>query len=186
MDDLRLLRKLRHDPNRGMKRLMDLYGGLVWAVVKARLPSDRFCQADIEGCVADAFSDFYCGLDQYDPACGSIRSYLCVIAKNNALDLLRRHYRQQSQLPLEELPEAACADDFTLEGNFEDKEQRQLLLRAVLALGQPDREILVRKYYLGQSSRQIAQSLNLSVSNVDTRTHRAVEKLRQQLGGSSV
>ena len=49
-------------------------------------------------------------------------------------------------------------------------------------LSKPDREIIVRKFILGQSSKEIAAILGLSVSNVDTRTHRAIKKLKKELG----
>ena len=47
-----------------------------------------------------------------------------------------------------------------------------------------DSSILIRKYYLGQSSKTIAEELGMSVSNVDTRTHRAIMKLRTAMGGN--
>ena len=78
-----------------------------------------------------------------------------------------------------EIPEG---DDFT-----EEVAKRDLLVRIwreIYAMGQPDREILVRKYYLGQSSKQIAADMHMTVSNVDTRAHRAIRKLRTKFGGT--
>ena len=57
------------------------------------------------------------------------------------------------------------------------------LIKEVKALGEPDSEILMRKFYFSQSSKEIAEELNMTVSNVDTRTHRAIVKLRNKLGG---
>lgn len=179
MRDEELLHKLRKEPDTGMTLLMDRYVGLVYAVVKGKLAS--CCPADIEACVADTFSEFYCDLEKYDPASGSIRSWLCVIAKHNALDLLRRRSREADTLSLDENPH--FADSFSLEGDFEDRALRRELMAAIRDLGQPDREILVRKFYLCQSSKEIAEKLDLTVSNVDTRTHRAIQKLRKKFGG---
>jgi len=50
-------------------------------------------------------------------------------------------------------------------------------------LGEPDHEILIRKFYLLQPSKVIAEKMGMSVSAVDTRTHRAIAKLRDMLGG---
>ena len=52
-------------------------------------------------------------------------------------------------------------------------------------MGHPDSDIMFRKYYLGQSSKTIAEKLNMTVSNVDTRAHRAVERLRTKFKGES-
>ena len=51
----------------------------------------------------------------------------------------------------------------------------------VAALEQPDREIFLRKYYLMQSSREIAAALDLRVSTVNTRLSRGRDRLRRQL-----
>lgn len=44
-------------------------------------------------------------------------------------------------------------------------------------------EIIVRKYYLLESSKEIADRLQISVNAVDIRIHRALKKLKSILGG---
>ena len=183
MRDDRLLKKLRTDPENGMKMLIHQYAGLVYAVVRSKLLQGQFCEADVVNCVADTFSEFYCSLARYNPGKGSIKSLLCVIARSNALDCLRRYYRDKDTLSLEDAAVTHHPDDFSLEGNFEDKAVRQALLTAIIALGSPDKDILICKYYLNQSSKEIATALHMRVSAVDTRTHRAIQKLRKQFGG---
>lgn len=182
MRDAELLEKLQTEPETGMQLLLGQYAGLVYAVVRGRLSSSVFCESDVEGCVADTFSEFYLDLDRYDPALGSIKAWLCVIAKNNALDHLRKYYREAEACALEE-DLARYADGFSVEGDVEDKELRLELMKAIRDLGEPDREIIVRKFYLSQSSKEIGEKMNLTVSNIDTRTHRALKKLRQKFGG---
>lgn len=185
MQDEKLLKKLHKNPDAGMRLLMDQYAGLVYTVVKGRLSPAVFCAADIEVCVADTFSEFYCDLHKYDPTSGSIKSWLCVIAKHNALDYVRRYYREVDVVSLDDAQaNAQYADDFSLEGDFEDRDLRLELMKSIRNLGAPDCEILVRKFYLSQSSKEIAEQLHLTVSNVDTRTHRAIKKLREKFGGS--
>ena len=181
-DDV-LLNMLRADPERGMKKLIDTYAGLVYTIVRNKLTASCFCPADIESCAADTFSEFYCDLDKYSPELGSIKSWLCVIAKHNAADRLRRFYKEANILSSDSDEAAQYADDFSLEGSFEDKALRAALINAVKALGEPDREIMVRKYYLGQSAKEIGKIMGLSVSNVNTRASRAVSKLKSQFGG---
>lgn len=181
MQDDALYNLLQTDPDAGMDRLVSQYGGLVYAVVRGKLSPGVFCDADIEHCVADVFSEFYCDLDKYDPRQGSIKSWLCVIARHNALDRLRKSARQPDVVPLDDGEQ--YADSFSLEGDFERRDLRRALMQAIKALGPPNHEILVRKFFLGQSSQEIAARLNMTVSNVDTRTHRAIQKLRAQFGG---
>lgn len=56
----------------------------------------------------------------------------------------------------------------------------------LLRLLHKDSSIIIRKYYFGESSKKIADALNLTVSNVDTRMHRALNKLRKLFGGKGV
>ena len=58
---------------------------------------------------------------------------------------------------------------------------RALQRHDTLPLEPPDREIFLRKYYLMQSSREIAAALDLRVSTVNTRLSRGRDRLRRQL-----
>ena len=109
------------------------------------------------------------------------------MARNNATDVLRKRARQQNDVSLDDsdsfLP---IADDVTLESELTEEELRREVFAAVKALGEPDANILIRKYYMGESSKEIADALTLTVANVDTRTHRALNKLRKLFGGDKV
>lgn len=177
MTDEKLYALLLTDPDRGIGKLTEQYTGLVMSVIRARLSKKAFSEQDIEECAADTFTEFYMGLGSFDTSMGSIKARLGLTASRNAVDRLRRLYRSGITLPLDgeagEYP-----DSFSIESELEERELKDKLKQAVLGLEHPDREIVFRKYYLGQSSKEIADALDLSVSNVDTRTHRAVKKLR--------
>ena len=96
MDDEKLLQLLQQDPDAGMECLMDRYAGLLYTVVRDQLSACGCVSSDIEDCVADVFSEFYTSLSSYDPKISSIKSYLAVLARNNATDILRK--RRTSKL----------------------------------------------------------------------------------------
>ncbi len=176
MSDIELLDLLQKNPEKGLKALIAQYGGLVYAVVRRNLP-ESLCAADAEACAAEVFSEFYLDLDKFDPSKGSIKAWLCIIARHNAVDLARRN---TAVLPLDEDIRADIVG-VSLESNLEERELRRAVLSEVKSLDEPDREILLRKFYLGESSKEIAKRLKMSVSNVNTRTSRAVDKLRKRL-----
>lgn len=187
MQDDELLNILKTDPNTGMTLLLKQYAGLVYSIARHKLAGQSFCDADIEHCVADTFSEFYCDLNKFQNAAGSIRSWLCVIARNNAYDRLRRYKKEAGTLSLDAEGIAAPWDTtFSVEETLVTKEFKEELLREIKALGEPDCTILLRKYYFSESSKEIAASLNLTVSAVDTRAHRAILKLRSIFGGERV
>ncbi|MBQ8399449.1 MAG: sigma-70 family RNA polymerase sigma factor [Clostridia bacterium] len=187
MEDRKLLRLLEEDPNAGLEQLMNLYAGLVYAVIKGKLSESYYVSSDIEDCMADVFSEFYADLSRYDPRVSSIKSYLCVLARYHAVDVARKRERQRGDVSIDDeecflqLP-----DDTSVDSVLAEKELRKEVLLAVKALGEPDSSIIVRKYYFNQSSKEIADALKLTVSNVDTRTHRALSKLRKKFGGNRV
>ncbi len=172
MGDTELIEKLKNDPEGGIRELTRLYGGLLEAVVRGTgLP-----EADVEAAVADTVSEFWLGLDSFDPRRGTVRGYLCAMARHNALDILR------ARRPSEPLDEAAPDPEPGPEERAQEAQRRREVLEAVKGLGEPDREIVVRKYYLSQSSAQIGRALGMTADNVDVRAHRAVKKLRSKLG----
>ncbi len=186
MEDNKLLRLLHKDPNAGMEQLMNQYTGLVYAVVKGRL-MDSFCvSTDIEDCVADVFSRFYTELTAYDPSISSIKTYLCVMARNMAINVTKKRNLQGGISLDDEEFVVQIADEEMLESGLTEKELYSQVIKAIEDLGAPDSAILFRKFYYGESSKEIARVLGLSVSNVNTRTHRALNKLRKMFGGQKV
>ena len=129
-----------------------------------------------------ALEDFQAMNDLVIDGKAGIKAWLCAIARHNSLDRVRKQ-RSLSVSSLDDPNIPEIEDDFSLEGEFIEKAERKRVLDAVKALGEPDREIIIRKYYLGQSSKTIAQRLDMTVSNVDVRTHRAVARLKDSIGG---
>ncbi|MBQ6115999.1 MAG: sigma-70 family RNA polymerase sigma factor [Oscillospiraceae bacterium] len=180
MRDRELIELLRRDPERGFRQLTDQYTGLVWSVVRARL-GEAGTREDVEECVSDAFAAFYLSLDRMDPDSGTVKAYLCAIARHKAIDRCEALVRSGGVLSLEaESERAALADEFSVEEAFISAQRRRAVIEAVAALGYPDREIIVRKFLLGESSRSVAEDLGMTVSAVDTRTHRALKRLRSE------
>ena len=102
MEDDKLLRLLHNDPNSGMEQLMDQYAGLVYAVIKGKLSESYHVSSDIEDCAADVFSEFYTQLSKYDPNVSSIKTYLCVLARHRAIDIVRKREKQKEDLSLDD------------------------------------------------------------------------------------
>lgn len=172
MDDKELIRLLRRDPQKGFDAMTAQYAGLLYAVARGTLPASRFSAAEVEEVVADTFSNFYLHLDDYKVELCSVKNYLCSAARNKATDTKRK--ARFVHLPLDDAQSMIEIPD-----KIEESELRADLMRGIKALGAPDSEIIIRKYYLGQSSKEIAAVLGMTVSNVDTRAHRAIEKLRK-------
>ena len=181
MNDSRIIKLIKTDARSGMELIINEYSGLIYSVCRKILSPDTFCDADVEDCVSDTFCEAFERINSYDESRGSVKSWLCVIARRRATDVLRNYYKQINASPIDDTAKQ-IPDDYNLEEYLIEKSERQSLISAINRLERRDREIIIRKFYLGQSSKQISGIMHLSVSNVDTKTNRAVKKLRKMLG----
>ena len=101
MDD-ELIRLLKTNPEKGLEKLMNTYMGFVYTIVFNKLNS--ICsQEDIEECVSTVFYEAFQCRNNIDPAKGSIKSFLGVLAKRKAIDRFRQHIRHTNKdVPLDE------------------------------------------------------------------------------------
>jgi RNA polymerase sigma factor (sigma-70 family) len=140
----------------------------VYAYV-ATLLRDRAAAEDV---TAQAFERAYRKRRTFDRRRGAERAWLFGIARNAALDELRRR-RRLAALATDPVDEAA-PDDLV------DVALRRTAVRTALA-GLPgrERELVALKFHAGLSNGEIARVLGVSESAVGTRLHRVIEKLRE-------
>ena len=153
--DAALLRQLRDDPQAGLAALLDTYGSLIRTLVGRVLVAAWWHAEEL--------------LRQR----ASLKAWLCVTARNAAIDRWRTLRRSQT-VPLDE----ELAGDWLLEPR--PSEAEELVKALVLALPEPDRTIFIRRYYLLESAREIAARLHMQQSAVNTRLSRGRARLRQQ------
>ncbi len=136
----------------------------------ATLLRDRGAAEDV---TAAAFERAFRKSKSYDARRGTERAWLFGIARNAALDELRR--RRRGAMPTAEPPEV-------VDGLGDDAEAvvRRTVVRAALAgLEARERELIALKFHGGLSNAELAKVLGTSESNAGTRVHRAVTKLRE-------
>ena len=142
----------------------------VYAYV-ASLLRDRSAAEEV---TAQAFERAYRRRASYRPGRGPVEAWLFGIARNAALDELRRR-RRRAQVEVDGLDA----------GTVEDEEHGEALLRreavraALATLDARERDLVALKFAGGLSNAEIARVLGQSESNVGTRLHRTIEKLRK-------
>jgi RNA polymerase sigma factor (sigma-70 family) len=131
-------------------------------------------EAAAEEVTAQAFERAYRKRSRFDRDRGEPRAWIFGIARNAALDELRRRGRQTEL--------AAEPEDLAAAPAIESAEaaERRLTLNAGLAkLSTRDRELIALKFFAGLANAEIASVLGISESNAGTKLHRAVTKLRE-------
>lgn len=138
-----------------------------------------------EEVTALAFERLYRSRSRLNRRRGTPRAWLFAIARNAALDELRRRRRQPQQTlsgdwpPWKREPDAAEGDPA---GALEFLERRAAVREALRSLSLPDLEIVLLKFHGQLSNEELARALGLSPSNAGTRLHRALTRLRARCG----
>ena len=131
-------------------------------------------RAAAEDVTALTFERAYRRQSAFDAAKGTQRAWLFAIARNAALDELRRRKRSAALLsdPEDHAPDPPDA--------AAEAAARRATVRAALQQLPPrERELIALKFHAGLSNAEIAKVLGISVANAGTRVHRAVTRLRK-------
>jgi RNA polymerase sigma-70 factor, ECF subfamily len=133
---------------------------------------DRSAAEDV---TAQAFERAYRRRASFKPERGTHRAWLFGIARNAALDELRRRSRHAELTTEPEDVAAAGAHEEAAEASL----RRSILSAALAKLSPRERELVALKYFAGLANAEIATVIGVSESNAGTKLHRAMEKLRE-------
>jgi len=137
----------------------------------AGLLRDRSAAEDV---TAQAFERAYRKRGRFDARRGTRRAWLFGIARNAALDELRRRQRI-AELSAEPADEDARAPDESADVAL----RRTALRQAMSGLDARERELVALKFFAGLSNSEIADVIGTSESNAGTKLHRTMAKLRR-------
>ena len=130
--------------------------------------------AAAEDVTALAFERAYRKQKTFKPGRGSERAWLFGIARNAALDELRRRKRTAALAG-----EPADSDAESPEDAAETAVRRAAVRTALATLGPREREIVALKFHAGLDNAELAAVLGVSASAAGTQLHRAMTKLRE-------
>jgi len=169
MKEEAILRKMRAGDPAGLEALMDRYlpyvSAVVWNILRNAMPPE-----DGEEVVSDVFLAAWRQPEALRP--GLVKGWLAAVARNKALDVLRR---LPPTCPLDEdCPSPAEGPQETLER----REQARQLWQAVDGLEEPDRTLFFRYYYQEEKLKEIAMDLGLNPATAKTRLARGRKRLR--------
>jgi RNA polymerase sigma-70 factor (ECF subfamily) len=157
-------------PTEGFSELYERTFPRVYAYV-ASLLRDRSAAEDV---TAQAFERAYRKRRSYRAGRGSMDAWVFGIARNAALDELRKRKRRAV---LEADPEDTGSP--APEDQVELALRRETVRAALRSLDGQERDLIALKFAGGLSNTEIARVLGMSESNVGTRLHRTITKLRE-------
>jgi RNA polymerase sigma factor (sigma-70 family) len=190
-----LLSKCFSGDRKSSENLIRQFSSLVYKSVQYTLMTKQvsFSQQDIEDLHHTVFLKLFergfAKLKQYKGKNGcSLASWIRIITVRTVLDHLRnKGYDamgwQNRRIPLDQLPELKF-DEFDIEGPLETTELNRLLQLCIERLSPRDRLLIKLHFYQGFPLSEVAQIMQLSISNVHTLKHRAVQRLKSQVASA--
>jgi RNA polymerase sigma-70 factor (ECF subfamily) len=174
MNEKSLLRRLRRGDESVLPELIRRYSGYAYAIA-SNILSHVLCEEDIEEVVSDSFLSIWENRRNIETE--MLKAYLAAVVRNKAKTALRKHREEE---PL---------DDDLLEISVPNQPEQRILLSelrelahaAVDTLGEPDREIFQRYYFLYQKTEDISKALGLKDATVRAKLARGRKKLKDYL-----
>lgn len=172
MEDADVIRQVLAGQHEQYAGLVQRYQESLVHFLRRILSSDE----DVFDCAQDAFLAAYRSLNRYSKEY-PFRAWLYAIARNKALDLLRKRRKEVLMAPDESMidPQPSPEEAMLV------KEQAEILSEVLHELPEQYAQALYLRYQQELSYKEIAIVLGVPVSRVKTYIHRGKEKLRQNL-----
>jgi len=176
--DEELMQLVQQGDPRAFELLYDRHGGAAFSLAY-RMVGDRAAAEDI---VQEALLSMWRSRVRYEPARGSVRTWVLGIVHHRAIDGLRRNLvhqrRRASAEGIEEVHEAAERTDV----EAARREEARSVRAAMDELPGEQLQVIELAYFGGFTHTQIAEMLEMPVGTVKGRMRLGLEKLRRQLG----
>jgi RNA polymerase sigma-70 factor (ECF subfamily) len=174
--DAELLAHMSAGDPTAFEALYDRYASYALGVAQ-RVLGDR---SEAEEVVQDVFVQLWKSPDRFDQRRGKLSTWLFVLARNRAVDRLRRRASRPQGEPPDARQAAGDPDAVSL---LLDGERRQVVLDALLCLSTAQRETLELAFYRGLTQSEIAEATGEPLGTVKSRMSRAMAALRVALEG---
>lgn len=176
MTDQHLIRLIRNDPEIGIAKVIDLYGGAI-KMICVNILRD-FSNEDVEEAISETLFSIWKSVSQFDQSRGTLfKSYCYGIARKTALAKKKERTGDTNIIPLEE---DLMADVLMTENEYERKEER-LLHETLSELDEPERTIFILRYFYFFRIKEIAKELRLSEKKIENCLYRGKQRLRAML-----
>lgn len=137
---------------------------------------------DINDIIQDTYIELYHKLQRKNIDVENEKNYIVGIAKN----IIKRHYRkvknENNEISINEYENMEVSDDINIEDNFITQENAKDVWNYI-----ENKDIITTKvfylyYILGYKIEEIADEMNLNLSNVKSRIYRNIKEMKKIFG----
>ncbi len=174
------LQELRKGNEDALSYVIIKYGGLVMSIMQKHLYLMKDKQ---EECFDDVFINVWNHIESYDETQTEFRNWIAGVARNRAIDYLRKYKREVEELYFEdELINPAYEDVHSLIENEISLETEKMLS----CLSKNDRELLQKIYMEEIPVEVLSQITGMSKNLIYKKVSRSKQKIRRIYMGKEV
>ena len=164
-----------------LRTAIDTYGRLVFGVASRILGEASLA----EEVAQDTFVALWRRPGAFDPSRGSLQSFLAGVARNKAVDVVRREesLRRTKDSLLAEVE--AIVSEGTDTGASAEIEDRDAVVAALGKLSPVQREAIVLAYFGGRTYREVAAELGIPEGTAKTRLRDGLIRLRELMASTT-
>jgi len=172
-DHILLKRLLKREPD-ALEYIMERYQKLLWVIIEGILGKVGAAE-DIEECLSDVFIRLWNKPNAFNPKKGSLKVFVCVMARSAALN----KYKALAKTTSVELDdETVLPKDGDLFDFIYGKNLSRDIYSEICKMKEPDKEILIRRFFLDEKPSQIAGKILLSAKEVENRIYQGRIRLK--------
>ena len=166
----------------GLKEIYENYVGYIYRIIYEVLQNKE----NAEDVTSEFFIRLWDKAEQFKPGNGH-KGYLATMARNMAIDFLRKYKREELTALLQDLGEEAeeeKRDNGILSENKESKVEQQVvdqmtIKQALETLKSSERQIVSLKVLGEMTFKEIAQAMGIPMGTVTWKYQNAIRKLRR-------
>jgi RNA polymerase sigma factor (sigma-70 family) len=160
-----------------LEALYDRYGKAAYSLA-LRILTDQSLAEDV---VRQVFLSLWREARRFDPARGTVATYLLSTTHHRAVDVVRREENLRRRHGPEEVLALAPDQPSGLDDEVEVAERRNQIRAALAALPEPQREALMLAYVGGYTQQEIASLVGVPLGTVKTRMAAGMRRLKDEL-----
>ena len=178
------MKKISTYDSRAIEELYNRYSPILYTLIKKIAPSEEVA----EELLSNVFTIIWKKSDKFDFKSGNVYTWLITLARNRAVDHLRRTRSINSDIEkydedyedyfiLPTLSKKIDKVDYQTALSF-----RPIMEKALSRLTDAQKYVIHLAYYEGYSLEEIADKLNIPVETVRTKIMTALKNLQEHLG----
>lgn len=178
-DDTKVAARLLARDEGALREAITAYGNLVHGMARRVLGEPSLA----EEVAQDTFLALWRRPGAFDPERGSLLSFLLAVARNKAIDLVRkeesRRRRADALIAESKVPGRTVGD-----GEANRIDERNEVKEALAKLSNVQREAIVLAYFGGRTYREVAVELGIPEGTAKTRLRDGLSRLRELMSTS--